>query len=98
MTTEDMRAYVASVDWKFAKTMPDSLHSYTLRAKAPEREADFEAVVMFIREHGYEQRFGSATYIYFDLDGYSYWTMGAPLAKTILINRAANSGAPNLEG
>jgi hypothetical protein len=30
----------------------------------------------------------SATYTYFDHDGWTYWTMGVPLPITILINKA----------
>jgi hypothetical protein len=28
------------------------------------------------------------TYTYRNIDDYKYWTMGAPLSQTILINRA----------
>src|SRR5687768_14064837 len=49
MTLEDVRSFVAAVPWKFAKTMPQNPHEYTLRKASPEREAEFEAVVMFIR-------------------------------------------------
>jgi len=38
---------------------------------------------------GYHQKWGKTTYTYLDIDGWQYWTMGAPLDKTILINRAA---------
>jgi hypothetical protein len=88
MTLEEMQQYVASVAWIFAKTMATTPHEYTLRKKAPDREAKFEAVVMFIREAGYRQKFGRTWYKYLDLDGYQYWTMGAAVEKTILINRA----------
>ena len=43
---------------------------------------------MYIREHGYRQRWGPYNHHHIDLDGWKYWTMGAPLAETILINRA----------
>lgn len=88
MTPEKMREYVTSVPWKFAKTMPQNPHEYTRKKDMPGREAEFEAVVMFIREHGYPKKFGKTEYMYIDLDGLFYWTMGAPLAATILINRA----------
>ena len=77
-----------SVPWQFAKTMPENPHEYTLKKASPGREAEFEAAVMFIRQHGYKKKFGRATYIYLDVDGKCYWTMGASLEQTILINRA----------
>src|SRR5687768_14602753 len=99
MDLDAMRAYVASVEWIFAKTMAATPHEYTLRRKAPGREAEFEAVVMFIRQTGYKKKFKATTYTYIDLDGYCYWTMGAPLPKTILINRARlnQEAAPAVE-
>jgi hypothetical protein len=53
--------------------------------------------VLFIREVGYKADYGSVTYTYLDIDGWKYWTMGAPLGPTgaydpnihtTLINRA----------
>jgi hypothetical protein len=65
--------------------MPDHPHWYTVRGQT--LEEDFEAFVVFIREHGYEAEFGNVRYTYFDVDGFSYWTMGAPLPETVIINR-----------
>ena len=79
--------------WIFAKTMPTIPHEYCLRRNF-ESDADFVAVVQYIREQGVveEWRTGRAfTYLYFK--GYKYWTMGEPIhmdgkPHTILINRA----------
>ena len=53
---------------------------------------EFERFVMHIRRHGYKQRFGKSTYTYMDwpVDGvvHQFWTMGAPLDISIIINRA----------
>jgi hypothetical protein len=43
---------------------------------------------MHIRKNGYVEEFTGWKYTYFDIGGYQYWTMGAPLEETILINRA----------
>jgi hypothetical protein len=67
--------------------MPHIPHEYTLRAKAPDQKL-FERVVLYIRQAGYQGTFASATYTYFDIDGWKCWTMGAPLEDTTLINRA----------
>jgi len=54
----------------------------------PEVAAMFYAFVWFIRKNGYIEMFSDVPYICFDVDDYRYWTMGAPLHETILINRA----------
>jgi hypothetical protein len=87
MTTDALRAFVEQSIWTFAKTMPKNAHEYTLRKKAKD-EALFERVVMHIRARGYRKNFNGRGYLYFDLDGWQYWTMGSPLSATILINRA----------
>ena len=88
-------AFIRSVPWRFAKTMPEIPHEYTLRPEAKELglESEFESAVRFIRHNGYKERFGSKVYTYYDVadeDGatWQYWTMGAPYERTILINRA----------
>jgi hypothetical protein len=96
MTMDELREFVRTSPWKFARTMPQMPHEYTLRAKAPDEKL-FERVVLYIRQAGYKANFGFVTYTYFDIDGWKYWTMGAPLGPTgrynrnvhtILINRA----------
>jgi hypothetical protein len=96
ISVEELREFVCTSSWTFAKTMPQQAHEYTLRAKAPD-ERLFERVVLYIRQVGYEANYGAATYTYLDIDGWKYWTMGAPLGPTggydpklhtILINRA----------
>jgi hypothetical protein len=82
-----LRALIESSRWIFAKTMPHIPHWYSLRREAPD-EARFEWFVMFIRERGERRRWGPYNHHYLDLDGWSYWTMGAPVEQTIVINRA----------
>ena len=62
-------------------------HSYTLRDEWQNVE-DFFLCVELIRTHGYEEEFLGKTYTYFDIGDYQYWTMGASVEDTILINRA----------
>jgi hypothetical protein len=83
---ESGRAFVASAPWRFAKTMPDIPHEYTVRGETPDDE--FTAFVLLIRRFGYKRRFGMTTYTYLNIDGQRYWTMGAPLRATTIINRA----------
>ena len=105
MSAEELREFVRTSSWTFAKTMPQQPHEYTLRARAPDENL-FERVALDIRQVGYEANYGSATYTYLDIDGWKYWTMGAPLGPTgeydptihtILINRAnLKSDTPKL--
>jgi hypothetical protein len=81
----DFRAFVASHRWIFARTMPHNPHEYTLR-----RHTDsgvFDAAVRYIREHGRMETYAGKPYRTLYLDDHKYWTMGAPLEATILINR-----------
>jgi hypothetical protein len=73
--------------YKFAKSMANIPHAYTLRTTWSNQQ-DFFTCVELIRKYGYEQKFFNKTYIYYNVGDYQYWTMGSPLEKTILINRA----------
>ena len=87
LSLDDVAAALLAKEWRFAKTMPQHPHWYTLR-KDWSDPAEFEAIVQFIRDHGHKRRWGRATYTYLDIDGMQYWTMGEPSRSTILINRA----------
>ena len=87
MNYEEIANKFNEVEWRFAKTMPEHPHSYTLR-KDWESNAEFDMVVNYIREHGKEEPFWKARYIYLYIGDYKYWTMGAPINETILINKA----------
>ena len=103
MTVEECRAFVANSHWKYAKSMPNNPHYYTLRDQSQD-ETVFVRFVLHIRQAGYRKRFGKTTYSYLDLDGWQYWTMGAPIGPlgghnpnihTTLINRAELNPAPS---
>lgn len=87
MTEQEIMDFIEENEWIFAKSMPKNPHEYCLKEKCGDPAA-FEKFVMHIRENGYEQRFFRMKFIYFDVGRYQYWTMGAPLDQTILINRA----------
>jgi len=67
--------------------MPKNPHAYSMKWEWKDKKL-FEAIVLFIRENGKKEYFYKTPYFYFYANGYKYWTMGAPLNKTILINRA----------
>lgn len=86
---EDFRLYVASVHWKTAWSYQKfAPHQYTVSDWNHQRRPWFEQMVFGIRIYGYKEDFGKTTYIYLNLDGRKYWTQGASLKQTILINRA----------
>jgi hypothetical protein len=66
--------------------MPDQPHEYTVRGETPDEESDW--FVLQIREHGNRARYGGRNYTYLEIDAWRYWTMGAPVAATTIVNRA----------
>jgi hypothetical protein len=87
MTDAEILNFIEHSRWKYAKSMPQMPHYYTLRACAP-NESEFERFAMHIRAVGYKEKFGKTRYTYLNVGEWKYWTMGSPLDQTILINRA----------
>ena len=77
--------FIKSCNWTYAKTMPKWPHEYIVRDKVDEDL--FIQLVQFIRANGYEGFFYRKAIIYYDHNGLVYWTMGAPLEDTTIINR-----------
>ena len=86
-TEADLVEILESQSFQFAKSMPKIPHWYTLRDNW-NNDAKFDNAVSKLREFGYNKVWGKTTYRYFDANGYHYWTMGARVSETILINRA----------
>jgi len=82
---ENLKAFIESVQWTYAKTMPEWPHEYIVRDRVDEDM--FIKLVEQIRNYGYERKFYSKPITYYDHDGMTYWTMGAPIEETIIINR-----------
>ena len=81
----ELRAFVDEQHWTFAKTMPEWPHEYVVRERVD--EALFERLVVHIRAHGVEGKFYERAITYYENAGLVYWTMGAPLHETIIVNR-----------
>jgi hypothetical protein len=81
----NLHEFIANEKWTFAKTMPKWPHEYIIRERVD--ESLFEQLVRHIRANGFEGAFYQEKYIYFEANGMLYWTMGAPIEETTIINR-----------
>ena len=82
---EDLRRFVNEERWTYAKTMPDWPHEYLVRERVAQEL--FKRLVRHIRANGYDGRFYQKKITYYEEGGLVYWTMGAPLDETTIINR-----------
>jgi hypothetical protein len=82
---EKLHNFVREAKWTYAKTMPQWPHEYIVRERVDENL--FEQLVRHIREKGCEAPFYDEKFIYYEEDGMLYWTMGAPVNETTIINR-----------
>ena len=88
---DDLREFIDSAQWTFAKTMPEWPHEYIVRERVDEEL--FVRLVRHIRQHGFEGHFYQRVLTYFAEDGLLYWTMGAPIEETTIINRCKEEGS-----
>ena len=83
--SDNLREFIKSCNWKFAKTMSEWPHEYIVRKNV--NEDLFIQMVIHIRENGYVGKFYKKDIIYFEDNGLIYWTMGNPINETVVINR-----------
>ena len=88
---DKLRSMIARCEWTFAKSMPFAPHEYIVKDKCPLTTEEFEYFVIMQREHGVKERWGKYNNPYLYIDDYKYWTMGAPIEETTVINRAKAS-------
>jgi hypothetical protein len=82
----NLKAFVAGQKWTFAKTYAATWpHEYIVRDRVDEDL--FVQLVRHIRVYGYEGNFYQRRITYYDEDGMVYWTMGAPIEETTIVNR-----------
>ena len=95
MTLEMLAILLDEAKWKFAKTMPQWPHDYTLKETWANPKG-FQAVAEHIHVHGKQELWHyewkgekrSKPRRYFYLGKYKYWIMEKTPQKAILINRA----------
>jgi hypothetical protein len=80
-----LKDFIDKVNWTYAKTMPDWPHEYIVRDEVDDNL--FVEMVKHIRAFGYDGLFYQTHLTYFEADGLVYWTMGAPIDETTIINR-----------
>ena len=86
-----LREFINSSQWTFAKTMSEWPHEYLIRYRVD--RVLFDALIRHIRQYGFEGRFYQRVHTYFAEDGLLYWTMGAPIVETTIINRCKEEGS-----
>jgi len=81
-------AFVVGRAWRAARTMQDNPHEYALRTQ---HDLAFDAAVRYIRENGAVEYFKGRPYKTLYFGEHKFWTMGAALEETVLINRKLRS-------
>lgn len=89
----DIDQFAERMAWTFSSTMPTMPHSYIVKNRlSPDDQKLFEAFVLLIREEGTRALFqytkNKPPRLYLHHNEHFYWTMGAPIEETIIINRA----------
>lgn len=86
------RDWVESYEWTFAKSYADGApHEWLVRRNVHNEEM-FEAFIGFIRFYGYPELYAGEEYVCLDIGNHKYWTMGAPVEETVIINRRSYDG------
>ena len=91
MTHAAFKQFILLNTWIFAKTYAAFCpHEYVVKERlTAEEQALFEKIVTFIREQGFVATYGRlGPNRYYTVDDYYYWTMGEPVEKTNILNRA----------
>jgi len=84
---EDIKCFLNSAKWIFAKTYAKSWpHEYTL-LKDSEDKNIFIDFVRLINTEGYLGKFYDRDQVYFEYENMIYWTMDETIETTDLINR-----------
>ncbi len=84
--SSELKDFINNSKWIYAKTYAATWpHHYIVRERVDENL--FIKMVEHIRHFGYEGQFYKMKLIYFEEDGYVYWTMGAHIEETIIVNR-----------
>ena len=83
-----LHGFFETVDWTFAKSIPNWPHFYIVEGELEDPEA-YAAARSFIRNHGYDGHFFDLVVRYYDADGWTYWSspLAKPFEEQYMINR-----------
>ena len=86
VSLKNVRQFIDNAPWReaitYAETWP---HEYVVRDQVDEEM--FAAVVEYVREHGTMESFYNKRHSHWYDRGYAYWSMGAPVSETTILNR-----------
>jgi hypothetical protein len=87
---EELKEFIDSMTWTFAKTMPNIPHWYIVWEKmaTPKDKKMFYKLAEYIFKYSVELNFSNRVYRYFLFDGRKYWSMDKDAEGTGLINMA----------
>lgn len=71
----EIKEFISSVDWQFAKTMPEIPHEYIVTNQYPDKIERIKEFVEEIEKNGYAKKFYGKQYKYLEIDGYKYWAI-----------------------
>jgi len=75
MAIEKIEKLIASLDWAFAKTMPEIPHEYIVVDDYPEKSEIIDRFINLIDKKGYTEIFRGKKYKYLNLGYYKYWVI-----------------------
>ena len=73
-----------SVNWIFAKTMPEIPHEYIVIDWYPEKIKEIKLFIQEIDRNGYSSKFYSKENKYLNIDEYKYWVIDNIINRTKL--------------
>jgi hypothetical protein len=88
MNKNDFLSFVAKVQWRFAKSVPNWPHFYIVEKDLSDTGA-FRAARTFVKEFGYLGKFFNRDVCYFDAEGWTYWAspLVEPIESRYMLNR-----------
>jgi hypothetical protein len=83
------RAFVESVRWTFAASLPQHPHWWALRDRFDDAgRGEFDWFLSLVGKHGYEGTFWHQRWVYLDIDDFKYWPSKAWFGVGPMLNRA----------
>ncbi len=91
---DDARAFIHRGEPKWRRSRQGAPHEYRVRRREPSWAPQFVAFAQLIQSKGVLKTWGGDLHSYLEVDGHDYWTMGARVVETTVINRG-EIGAPS---